>query len=624
MRASPEEIVERLSEGSWRGFPDARRYIQGAGSRAQIRALARAVEKADLAARPELEARAIRLAVAGSASTDNLRDALTLQLLGRGLFCAQYHAPFAQLSRELRDAQSGLFAHRPDLIVLVTAVSAYLPVGDEIDEAAAARLVDALWRDVAALQKRFTGPIAVCNWLAPEARPTGVLDNRQRPGVADFYRHANLLLSQRCAGASGVFVVDLAHLATSASLAWTTLHKSFFLASHQIPDELTTPLAGEVAAIGASLKGFAKKCIVVDLDNTLWGGVVGEDGVAGIQIGGGFPGNVHVAFQRQILELHQRGILLAIASKNNPADVWNVFASRPEMVLRREHFSSAAIDWTDKATGLRRIADEIGIGLDSLVLFDDSPVEREWVETALPQVHVAPADTPLEMLRFLSTCRLFDNLTVSREDALRAKSYAGAMERERQRVASDDLETFLGSLELVVAVGRPGAARLGRVAQLTQKTNQFNLTTRRYSEETIAAKDRSPNWEVITCAARDRFADEGLIGVALLDKSDPERWVIDTLLLSCRVLGRGIERAFLAWICERAHMLGARAIRGDFTPTKKNGQTADFYQQNGFAATAHRDDGVSWELSLPAPADMWPSWIQREDFAPMEGTSQRT
>jgi FkbH-like protein len=612
--ATGPEIAAKLSAGSaWQGFPEARAAVRAAHTRAEIRALARAIAGIDPAARGDAAVRRVQVAFCGSGSTDNLADAVTLQMLDRGLFAAQYHGPFGQLAQEVRDPGSGLRAFRPDLVVLAPSLAGMLPADAARDAAGVAQFASAVGDQVTALRQWFQGPVMVTGLLPPQARPSGILDARQEIGVAAFHRRAELALAEVLRGRPGCYLLDVSHLALTAGLRHTTLHKSFFLAGHQFPDELAPAIAREVAACAAALRGLARKCLVLDLDNTLWGGVVGEDGVAGIQLGSGFPGNVHVALQREILRLHEAGVILAILSKNEAADAFRAIDERPEMVLRREHFSCWRIDWQDKAANLRAIAAELGLGLDAFVVLDDSAVERSWIESAVPEAYVAPAGDVLAMLQFLAECRLFDGLTASAEDALRAKSYAARAQREQAGGSAADLAAFLRGLELVVTVGPPSPAQLGRLAQLTQKTNQFNLTTRRYSDQEIARLAGDPEWELAVCSCRDRFADDGLIGAALVHKAGPS-WRIDTLLLSCRVLGRGVERAFLAWLCQRAAASGAQRIQGEYLATAKNGQVADFLGTCGFTACERTAARSVWELALPGP-DLWPDWITRADPA---------
>jgi len=603
------EIIGLLTaDASWRGFPQIRRYLGERRTRADIRLLAEIKTLPGILGRSDFATRLCRIAVVGSRSTDNVRDAITVQCLDRGLFCEQYHAPFGQLTQEIRNADSGLYRFRPDVVLLVPHPANYLPQGSALNEKSAAELIDALWTDVSILRDRFLGPILIQNFLVPEARPFGILDCKQDLGIGDFYRYVNYSLSQRLRQQSAVLVLDAAHLSNFAAVPWSTLHKGQYLASYATPDQLAAHLGRDIAAACAALKGFIRKCLVVDLDNTLWGGIVGEDGFGDIQIGGSFPGNVYSALQSEIKVLLGRGVLLAINSKNNEEDVRCVFETRKEMILKWQDFACRRVNWQDKVSNLREIAQEMNIGLDSMVILEDNPVEREWIETGCPEVYAIPASDPLEMLRFLSVTRLFDSLSITAEDRLRKDSYAAMEARKRLQAEKTDLADFLLSLQLTVEIGAPTQAQIGRVAQLTQKTNQFNLTTRRYPEERLQHLIRSGEWEVFYCSCRDKFADEGLVGVAIIHNLGVE-WIIDTFLLSCRVLGRGVEQAFLSWICARAEHDGAQRIIGQFVRSGKNGQTESFYQENGFDGRPSDDGSLRFSLELSRRQDRWPTWI---------------
>ncbi len=605
---SAREIVELFTpDEPWAGFAKIRTLNHPALSRADSRTLFQAAT--ELAQDPRYEKRTVRIAIAGCYSNENLRDALAIECLDRDIFCRQYHSPFAQMAQEIRDPESSLYSFHPDVIVRAPQLSFYARADESFSPPVAEHVTDAVQQDVKLLRERFAGPIVVLNFLPPEARPLGILEGKSNYGTANFYRSTNVGVSQKLAQEAGVFVCDVAHLATHNAVPSTSLHKPSYLAGCGLPDQLARAVARDVAATAAALKGFIKKCLVVDLDNTLWGGVVGEEGLGGILIGGSFPGNVYAALQKQILSLYERGVILAINSKNNENDAWEVFESRPEMLLKREHFSAARINWQDKATNLRTLVSELNIGMDSLVVLDDNPVERDWMQSACLEIYAIPASDPLEMLRFLSTTRLFDTLTITGEDRLRAKSYAAAAARKRLEGTASNLTDFLRSLEIVVEVEKPTEATLGRVSQLTQKTNQFNLTTRRYSEEQTRRMLTDEKYELFYCACKDRFADEGVIGVAIATKQQRE-WVLDTFLMSCRVLGRGVERAFLSAVCAHASAAGAESIIGEFVCSAKNAQTQDFYKKHGFELLDEQEGRSRWKLKLPASDELWPDWIR--------------
>ena len=603
-----KDVIAQLeTDAGWRSLRVAQKALRGGMSRPESLALARFLTGEKIRSRADFNARSVRLVVASDTSLDNLADPLSLRLLERGMFGVQYHSPFAQLALETRNQNSGLFQHKPEVVVLAPLTGIWQWLGGTSPDAVTQTIEEA-WSQVTALRKHFDGLILLTNVVTVENRPHGILESRRNLGHADFARSVNLQLSQRCRETGEAFILDAQLLAGQSGTVWPGLHKQQFMASRPFTDELANLLAAEIAAFCAARKGFARKCLVLDLDNTLWGGVVGEDGVAGLQIGGGFPGIIYTELQKEIAALHGRGVTLAIVSKNNEADAWEVFNQRPEMVLKRADFSAHRINWQDKASNIRELAKELNLGLDAFVVLDDNHVERDWIEEALPEVEVCPASDPLEMLRWLTTCRRFDTLAITREDALRAKSYAAAEERSRLATQSSNLEEYLASLGTQVEVGCNSSTQIARVAQLTQKTNQFNLTTRRYTESEIQERMQNPAWRVFWCACRDRFADEGVIGAALIEIKNGE-WLIDNFLMSCRVLGRGVEKAFLGTICDQAASSGAQMIRGGFIRSAKNSQTENFLETCGFTADEKTNDHSKWHLALPASNGLIPKWI---------------
>jgi FkbH-like protein len=359
------------------------------------------------------------------------------------------------------------------------------------------------------------------------------------------------------------------------------------------------------------LSGKVAKVLVVDLDHTLWGGVVGEDGPGGIQLEEERQGAPYRALQRALLDLTRRGILLAIASKNNPEDALEVIDRHPAMLLRRQHFSAMRIHWREKTESLREIAAELNVGLDAVAFLDDNPVERRLVRTELPEVLVVdlPAD-PWQYAATVRDCAFFERLSLSQEDLRRGELYAS----EKTRVALESScltrEDFLRSLAQIVEIALVNAATLARVAQLTQKTNQFNLTTRRYSEQQMGDLLRQPGARVFSIRVKDRYGDNGLVGVAIT-RDQGETWELDTFLLSCRVIGRGVESALLAYVTEQALLAKKTRLEGWFLPTQKNAPAREFYSTHGFQAVKETGDGVLWGIDLRAAASVWPEWIER-------------
>lgn len=330
-----------------------------------------------------------------------------------------------------------------------------------------------------------------------------------------------------------------------------------------------------------------KKCLVLDLDNTLWGGILGEDGVAGVRIGGDYPGNAYLAFQQYLLELSGSGVILAACSKNNEADVRELWREHPANLLRGEHFAAVRINWQDKASNIREIARELNIGLDSMVFIDDNPTERELVRGLVPEVAVPDfPDHPYQLPEYVArlTERYFTVYALTDEDRGKTEQYKTKALRDSQQALFADFDDYVRSLEIRLTIAGVTPLTIGRAAQMTQKTNQFNLTTRRYTDADIQELIRT-GARVVTLGAADKFGDNGITGLMIVTFGEHRTAVIDTLLMSCRILGKGIEYAFVSHVIRQLFAEGTTAVEASYIPTARNGQVADFYPKLGFRET---------------------------------------
>lgn len=328
-----------------------------------------------------------------------------------------------------------------------------------------------------------------------------------------------------------------------------------------------------------STSATSKKCIVLDLDNTLWGGVVGEEGFEGIALSLQAPGSYFIAFQQALRDLHDRGIILAINSKNNPEEALDVIRRHPNMILKENHFAAMRMNWDDKVLNMSALAKELNIGLDSMVFLDDSPYNRADMRRALPEVETPdlPAD-PARYAKFLHSLPHFASSAITDEDKMRGNLYVTERLRKEAEKSYSGREEFLKSLGTELRFSEDDPASLSRLAQLTEKTNQFNVKKQPLSEDEIADYIRSDEHAVFHSQAIDHFGDQGIIAFALVKKGK-DRWHIGSLLMSCRVLGRGIEEAFIAEIAARAKASGAKTLSVTFEPSEKNEPARVFVQQ---------------------------------------------
>jgi len=360
-------------------------------------------------------------------------------------------------------------------------------------------------------------------------------------------------------------------------------------------------LAEEMTAHARAVLGLTRKVLVTDLDNTLWKGIIGEDGLDGIKVGPGSPaGEAHQQLQQWMLDLKSRGILLAVASKNNRADACLPFEKCPHMLLKLDDFAAFEANWIDKVTNLRTIAKKLSLGLESFVFLDDNPMEREWVRSQLPEVAVVElGPSVFHYVKDLARWNYFFGLTLSKEDLARAEQYQTEAARRELLASSESLDDFLRQLHLRASCTLVNEKNLARVTQLINKTNQFNLTTRRYTEAQVRQFAADPDGWAAAFQLSDRMGDYGLIGVILcVPDGSPEQWLIDTWLMSCRALGRQMEKFMFDRLIEAAQLRGVRKITGVFCPTAKNALVARHYDDLGFATLSSTPEKVRYELNL--------------------------
>jgi FkbH-like protein len=447
----------------------------------------------------------------------------------------------------------------------------------------------------------------------PSYPATGILDSQGSSGQRSVIASLNETICSILAATESAYFVDLD--GCFSRLGYDACLDNRFWHIARAP--YTTRALGETAAedfkfIRAAL-GRNKKCLVLDCDNVLWGGIVGEDGVAGIQLAAEHPGSPYREFQQEVVNLYHRGVILALCSKNNAEDVWEVFREHPNMVIQEDHIAASEINWNDKASNLRRLADKLNIGLDSMVFADDSEHEIALVKRELPEVttlHLPPSKA-VENRDILAGLGLFDSIAMTEEDANRGAMYQAERERQNQRGAATDIESYCRSLEMVLSISLADVGSIPRVAQQTQKTNQFNLTTRRYGEAEIGDFAASANHDVATLRVTDVFGDSGIVGTCIVHYEENSA-VLDTFLLSCRALGRGIEKAFLAAMLERTRHKGATTMVGEYIPSKKNAQAKDFLVNCGFSeipASGH-DNSRKFAYNLEVAPDFAPTFFK--------------
>jgi FkbH-like protein len=542
--------------------------------------------------------RAIRLAVLCTYEAAELREHLRLACLALRIDAELYEAPYGQLEQELLGADGALAAFQPThvLIAPTTTDLGFPELADDADE-----LLDATesrWRSLWDLIRRDLGARVLQHaFVVPDESPLGHLSMRLPASRVSLVRELN----RRLAAAAGadVLLVDTDRLAARLGTQRWLDPRLWYATRQPFSHEALPVLARETAAVLAGDLGLSARCLVLDLDNTLWGGIVGEDGADGIAIGEGPDGEAYAAFQEYLGALARRGVILAVASKNDLEAAREPFDSNPEMRLRFDDFAAFVADWRPKSEQLTEIAETLALGLESLVFVDDNPAECEQVAAALPEVTTICMDVPpSERVRTLASSVRFELSSLSRDDLERQRSYAARAQASTLRSGASSLEEFWRSLEMRARVRRVDPDSIARAAQLTQKTNQFNLTLQRHSREEIERLARDDSAICMTLELEDRFARHGLIGLGFVVRSDddPETGVIDTLLLSCRVIGRTAEAHMLSHLSREAQKLGFSRLRGIYVPGPRNALVADLYPKLGFVSSGN--GGNCWEYDL--------------------------
>ena len=559
-----------------------------------------------LAARstPPVQPASARVALLSGATTALLEAPLQLALESMGVGCALHVSPYDGFVREMLDPASETTAFRLDIAVVVATTASFpawpawsasaAEVDDAVDEACEH------WVGLCRSLHAHAGcDIILPNFPALPTRPLGAAGTRM-PGDANRFIHAvNEALARRLP--SYVHIHDVEALAAFHGIGRWFDARYWYHARQPVSFDCLVPYVRSLAQLIGALLGRSAKCVVLDLDNTIWGGVVGDDGPERLALGEGDPqGEAFTAFQRYLLRLRERGVLLAVASKNDEANALAPFTSRPEMVLRRDDFVAFRADWAPKSENIRRIAATLGIGLDAILFVDDNPAEREQIRQALPEVRVVElGDDPSEYPVQVDRAGWLETVTLSIEDLARSGMYQANARREELKVGLEDYDAYLRSLRQRAVIAPFEERHLERIHQLTNKTNQFNLTTRRMSASQLAAMIDSSEHLTATVRLADRFGDNGLISVFAAHAEGAELWV-DLWLMSCRVLKRGVEQLLCNHVIERARAAGYRELHGTYVPSGRNGLVRDLYETLGFARCGTADRGDHWVLDLTA------------------------
>ncbi|MFG5721109.1 HAD-IIIC family phosphatase [Streptomyces murinus] len=558
----------------------------------------------------------LRVAVAATFTADGVVPLLRAALLAAGLDAEIHLCPYDRLGLELSDPHSALAGFGPEVTLCLLDSGALLPRDwdpSALDpvHATLRERVDTYTAAAADFADRTGSAVLLHTVPLPRPDRRSVISMRGGAALGRIWREVNTTLLSAGETRDGVYTVDLEALLTDVPgpvrderryrfgrLAWTP--------------GVELAYAREAASFCRAVTGLGRKVLVLDLDNTLWGGVLGDDGPAGIELGTLYPGDCYTDLQHRALALRRQGVLLAVCSKNERAPVDEVLAGHPDMVLRPDDLVAVMADWQRKDLHLAGLAEELSLGVDAFVFADDSPFECGMVADALPQVDVVrlDGDPACHSAKLLEPAR-FVQLGATATDAERTALYRSRRQRHRLSTAHACAENYLRALGIRVTVGPADAFTLPRLAQLELRTNQFNMTGRAHGEAVTRRLADSPDHLVLAVEVADRYGSEGVVGGVWLDRA-PDRWTVRNLVLSCRVLSRGVEQAVLQYVADLAREAGAGVLRACFRPTARNAPAAALYPSAGFERPADgpADDGtVCYQASLERLPPLTPDWI---------------
>lgn len=536
-----------------------------------------------------------------------------------GIDVSVYEGAYGQMAQEILQPESGLHQFRPSMIICWKNWEAVFGLDErnvfltktkmeEIGEAAYQMMIEQLLR----LRTQHSASIVIHTLVKPRTTAFGPALQEHDASIQCLIDTFNTRLAEWCRTQRGCYLFDTERFLAQSVNAQEWCGPYRYLGDYWLAPSAFPQLGQAYLPFVYPAAKPTKKVLALDLDGTLWKGILGEDGPEGIEMGGTAAGKPHQSIQKYALALASRGIILAILSKNNEEDVWAVFREHPEMLIREQDVLASRINWQDKAQNLLELADELNVGIESFVLLDDDPGQRARVREALPGVAVLEPVTNdgVGLLDTLIHYPGFSSFVLTEEDLARTSQYQTERVRKQVQQTHRSYEEFLQDLGLTINWMPLEASLLPRAAQLTQKTNQFNLTTRRYTEEELE-KHLSQGWLGWLLSIEDRFGEYGWTGLVLVDPKEVEKlWRIDTLLLSCRVLGKGIENAVLALLQQELSKRGSNAeLGGEYIPSSKNKQTQDFYQKNGFVITETSTTLTRFQLASDQVISM-PSHIQ--------------
>ncbi len=542
----------------------------------------------------------LKIAFLSNHTIDLLPNYLSTFAASDNLKIEGYIAPYNQYFQEFLTDTSGLLQFDADIIYLDLSIPGlssdinyhFLQLNNEQKEQELNRVIDSIQKLAALSKQKTSASLLVANFVQPSYSKAGIADFQLEFSETEWYARLNLKLIELFRPDARVFVVDKNNILSRRGKLACISAKMYYIAKMELNEQALSELATELVRYIKAIKGLTKKCLVLDLDNTLWGGVVGEDGVDNLKIGKGYPeGEVFYDLQMYYQSLKQKGVILAIASKNNIEDAEEVFQEKSDMPLRLDDFSIRKISWNSKNQSIEEIAKTLNIGKDSIVFIDDNPVERELINSTMHDVTVP--DLPNDPAGYLSVLQqgdYFEKLFITEEDTNKLEQYKQNAQREELKNDVSDINDFLSSLGTVLTVEVASVQQLPRVHQLFTKTNQFNVTTQRYDTSKIEQFIDAEKWDLILFSVTDNFGDMGIIGIVLLELGF-EDVHIDSFIMSCRAMGRSIETAVMNTLKQRYLLNGNKSVMtAKYIKTQKNKPVEKLFEQQGFSIDGIADE----------------------------------
>lgn len=535
-----------------------------------------------------VDGKEIKLAVLGNCATQFFSAAIQGYAKLSGINLNVYDADYNQIDAQLLDPSSEVFEFKPDNILLWLSTDKlyeeFLDTPISLRKNFAETYMGKLEHYWELIARNSHARILQPNFTEIDDKALGQYSSKIEAAFIYQIRKLNFLLQESMAKRNNLYPVDL--LAVQIQVGQTQFYDAalYYNAKMTIALDTLPYVAKAVVDVLVAMSGRIKKCVICDLDNTLWGGVIGDDGIGGIEIGELGRGHAFTNLQRWLKQLKECGIILAVCSKNNEDTAKEPFEKHEEMVLRLSDISIFVANWNDKASNIKMIQKSLNIGMDSIVFLDDNPFERNLVRQMIPEIEVPelPED-PALYLGYLQRCNYFDTVSYAGENSDRTKQYQAEFERNKLQQQFTSIDDYLISLDMVAEVKAFEPVRYARIAQLTQRSNQFNLRTIRYTEDEIERVANDPNYLTLYYTLRDKFGDHGLISVVILKKISDKTIFIDTWLMSCRVLKRGMEEFIINKLVETAEINGFDEILAEYIPTAKNSMVKDIYSVMGFS-----------------------------------------